>query len=109
MMVTGQVFDHVRTLGNEKSSGLNLHGNVGLNRHASPAYTVAGFAGLARLYGPLSPDSLAPGDKGHECKISGPRFRPQDVFGRTLLPSSFPPHLFPQHLTTTFTPQTSPP
>src|SRR5260370_13816676 len=59
MMVTGQVFDHPRTLEDEKSSGLNLHENVGLNRHASPAYTVAGFAGLARLYGPLSPDSLA--------------------------------------------------
>jgi len=38
---------------------------------------------LAGLFAPLPRDSLASGDKGPESRISGPRSRPQDIFGRT--------------------------
>src|SRR2546422_4304935 len=91
---------HFLLLPRRKSSGLNLHENAGLKRHESPAFTATGFADSAGLYSLLSPCSLALGDKGHESRISGPRFRPQDVFGRTLLRRSFRPNLVQRHVAT---------
>jgi hypothetical protein len=70
-----------------------MYENAGLNRYGGPAFTSAEFAGLAGLYALPSRDSLASGDKGHECRMSGPRFRPLDIFGHTLLRCSFRPKL----------------
>src|SRR5712664_926988 len=38
--------------------------------------------GLAGLLAPFSKDSLTSGDKGHECRVVGPRCRPQDSQAR---------------------------
>src|SRR6266404_3224779 len=63
--------------------------------------------GLAGLFAPLPKDSLASGDKGHECGISGPRSRPLDIFGRTLLHRPVRPNLVQRHVATTRTTQDS--
>src|SRR6266446_3127923 len=40
--------------------------------------------------------------KGHECRMSGPRFRPLDIFGRIFLRCSFRPKLVERHVARIF-------